>query len=328
MHQGDTVIKTYLFTETETREDIPPEDWQSAAQGDCALLWVDVRSMDDGDIALLTEAFGLHSLAIESMKDRYRRPHLYQFHDHFYVNMTMVTNTRGGHGVKPMELHLFVGARYVITVVSEATCEAVDSALEEYRNTPGLCVRGPMYAVYLLTEDLVETYYPIVDKLDDDADKLESTMLDHADKKSLARNFELKRRGFELRKLLGPQRDILNDLSRRDFPFIEGENQVYFQDVYNRMIRLFDILDTVREILSGNLDIYLSTVSNRLNEVMKVLTVWSIILMALSFITGFYGMNFAHLPWLRSPNAFRNALIAMALIIVAMLWLFRRKKFV
>lgn len=184
-----------------------------------------------------------------------------------------------------------------------------------------------MYAVYLLSEDLVETYYPIVDKLDNDAYGLENTMLDRADKASLARNFDLKRRGYELRKLLGPQRDILNDLSRRDFPFIEGENKVYFQDVYNRMIRLFDILDTVREILSGNLDIYLSTVSNRLNEVMKVLTVWSIVLMTLSFITGFYGMNFVHLPWLRAPHAFRNVLVGMALVTAGMLWMFRRKKF-
>lgn len=185
-----------------------------------------------------------------------------------------------------------------------------------------------MYAVYLLAEDLVETYYPVVDKLDDDADKLENVMLDRGDKAALKHNLALKRRGFELRKLLGPQRDILNDLSRRDFPFIEGENQVYFQDVYNRMIRLFDILDTVREILSGNLDIYLSTVSNRLNEVMKVLTVFSAILMMLSLITGFYGMNFTHIPWLHSPNAFRNILISMAAITVGLLLWFRRKGWV
>lgn len=322
------MIKTYLFTKDGTQEDISLQDWKSQAHDDCSLLWVDVRSLTKDDVDQLAKIFDLHALAVKSMFNGYRRPHLFQFSDHFYVNMTMVAPSRGSHGIKPLELHLFVGGKFIITAVKEEACEAVESALEEYKNTPGLCAKGPMHAVYLLSEDLVETYYPIVDKLDDDADKLENTMLDRADKASLAHNFALKRRGFELRKLLGPQRDILNDLSRRDFTFIEGENQVYFQDVYNRLIRLFDILDTVRDILSGNLDIYLSTVSNRLNEVMKVLTVWSIILMVLSFITGFYGMNFIHLPWLGARNAFRNVLVCMAIVTAGMLWLFRRKKFI
>lgn len=319
------MIKTYLFTQSGTREDVPVEDWRQLTEGDCSLLWVDVRSLTQAEIERLAAVFGLHSLAVDSVLDGYRRPHVYNFTDHFYVNMTMVKTTRGNHGIKPLELHLFVGGKFVITAVKDDACEAVDNAIAEYISTPKLCARGPMYAVYLLAEDLVETYYPIVEKLDSDADKLEDVMLDRADKASLKRNFDLKRRGFELRKLLGPQRDVLNDLARRDFPFIEGEDKVYFQDVYSRMIRLFDVLDTVREVLSGNLDIYLSTVSNRLNEVMKVLTVFAAILMMLSFITGFYGMNFTHIPWLESPNAFRNILVAMGAITGGMLWWFKRK---
>lgn len=322
------MIKTYLFSELETTQDVSLDNWQSLVEDKRSLLWVDVRSVTQDDMDLLSKAFGLHTLAVESVLDGYRRPHLFQFPDHFYVNMTMVKSTRANHGIKPMELHLFVGGKFVITAVKDEHSDAVDNALEEYTNAPNLCARGPMYAVYLLAEDLVETYYPVVDKLDDDADKLENIMLERGDRVALKHNLALKRRGFELRKLLGPQRDILNDLSRRDFPFIEGENQVYFQDVYNRMIRLFDILDTVREILSGNLDIYLSTVSNRLNEVMKVLTVFATILMTLSLITGFYGMNFSHIPWLRSPNAFRNILIAMGAITGGLLLWFHRKGWV
>lgn len=321
------MIKTYLFTQTEIRQDVPLENWKQLTEGDCSLLWVDVRSAEKVEIDKLAELFGLHAIALESVADAYRRPHLYQFSDHFYVNMTMVQASHKNHIPKPLELHLFVGGRYVITIAN-GEADAVDKAIEEYVNTPGLCARGPMYAVYLLAEDLVETYYPIVDQLDDDADKLEDIMLDRADRASLKKNFDLKHRSFELRKLLGPQRDVLNDLSRRDFPFIEGESHVYFQDVYNRMIRLFDILDTVREILSGNLDIYLSSVSNRLNEVMKVLTVFATILMMLSFITGFFGMNFTHIPWLHSPNAFRNILIFMGAITLGMLLWFRRKGWV
>ncbi|MCL5735272.1 MAG: magnesium/cobalt transporter CorA [Actinobacteria bacterium] len=323
------MTKTYLFTSKGVQKDVSLDDWRSLAPDECKLLWVDVRSATPEEVNDLARRFGLHAVAVESCLDGYRRPHLYEFSDHFYVNLTVLkpgpNRVQGEHGVKASELHLFAGGDFIITITADKESEAVDKALAVYLDSPAACSRGPMYAVYLLTEDLVETYYPLVEKLDDEADKLESKMLDKADKKSLSKLFALKRRGFELRKLLGPQRDVLTELARRDFPFIEGENRIYFQDIYNRMIRIFDMMDTIREILSGNLDIYLSTVSNRLNEVMKVLTVVATVLMTLSFITGFWGMNFVSLPWLQSPNSVRNMLISMGVITAGMLWWFRRK---
>lgn len=320
------MIKTYLFTQTEVNEDVPLDNWQSLVEDDSKLLWVDVRSANKDELDQLADKFGLHTITIESILDEYRRPHLYEFKDHFYVNMTLLKKrNHSSYGINPSELHVIAGGKFIITITKEKECDAVDTAIAEFKDTPMLCERGPIYAVYLLAEDLVETYFPIVEKLDDEADKLENEMLDKADKASIRKLFNLKRQVFELRRLLGPQRDIFNELNRRDFPFMKGESQVYFQDVYSRMIRVFDMLDTIREILSGNLDIYLSTVSNRLNEVMKVLTVFATILMMLSLITGFYGMNFTHIPWLRSPNAFRNVIVFMALVTAVMLLWFRRK---
>lgn len=323
------MIKSYLFTNSSVQEDINLDNWRDMVAGENDMLWVDLRSYTKDEVNSLAQQFGLHSLAVESLLDGYSRPHLYDFQDHFYVNMTTVAvKGRNSHEMKPSELHLFAGEKFVITAYREAECEAVNSAIKEFLDTPKLAQKGPIYAIYLLAEDLVESYYPIVEKLDEEADKLEDTMMDKADKQSLRRLFNLKREAFELRRLLGPQRDIFNELSRRDFPYIQGEDQVYFQDIYNRMIRLFDMLDTIREILSGNLDIYLSTVSNRLNEVMKVLTVAATILMTLSFITGFYGMNFTKLPYLDAPNAFRNVTLMMAAITLGMLWWFRKKGWV
>jgi len=288
---GDLMIKTYLFTKSEVSRDAAVEDWRELTKGDCSLLWVDVRSATEEDMSKLAECFGLHAIAVESCMDHYRRPHLYEFDDHFYVNMTMLRETRTNHGVKPHELHLFVGGKFILSVTKDSDSEAVDQALKEYVDTPGLCARGPMYAVYLLAEDLIDTYYPIVNKLDESADKLENDMLQKTHKGLLKRNLDLKHEVFELRRVLGPQRDVLNDLSRRDFAFIEGEASVYFQDVYNRMIRVFDMLDTIREILTSNFDIYLASVSNRLNDIMKVLTILAVIIGVFSFITGFLGMN-------------------------------------
>lgn len=324
------MIKTYLFTEGKFKQDVLLDDWRSLVSGDCALLWVDISEFKKDELKDIASKFGLHQLAIQSCLDGYRRPHLYEFEDHFYVNMTLVGSRNNHHknhgGIRPDELHLFVGGKYIITASKGKTSDAVNNAIKEYQDTPGLCSRGPMYGVYLLAEDLVESYFPIVENLDNQADDIESQMLENATKKSLNRLFKLKRNGFELRRLLGPQRDIFSELARRDFSFIEGENMVYFQDVYNRMIRIFDMLDTIREILSGSLDIYLSTVSNRLNQVMKVLTIAATIMMILSFITGFYGMNFTHLPWLDAPNAFRNMTAIMVVITIGLLWWFRHIK--
>ncbi|MCX8052781.1 MAG: magnesium/cobalt transporter CorA [Armatimonadetes bacterium] len=320
------MTKSYLFTKQGVQENFNLDDWNSIAENECRLLWVDVRSASPEEVNDLARRFGFHPVAVQSCLDRYHRPHLYEFADHFYVNLTVVGRSRrNNHGLRPSELHLFAGRDFIVTISLEKDNEPVDRALAVYLGGSSVCSRGPMYAVYLLTQDLVETYFPLVESLDDEADKLENRMLDNADKKALAQLFALKRRGFELRKLLGPQRDILTELSRRDFLFIEGEHRVYFQDVYNRMIRIFDMMDTIREILSGSLDIYLSTVSNRLNEVMKVLTVVATVLMTLSFITGFYGMNFVHLPWLQSPNAFRNMCVFMTVLTAGMLWWFQRK---
>jgi magnesium transporter len=219
---------------------------------------------------------------------------------------------------------VFSGRNWLITLAKDRN-DAVDAALKEFIENPKLCERGSIYAVYLLAEDLVETYFPLVENLDNQADDLESEMLDKADKESLRKVFDLKHRGFEIRKILGPQRDIMNELARRDFAFMEGENRVYFQDVYGRMIRIFDMLDTIREVLSGNLDIYLSTVSNRLNEVMKVLTVFTVIIGVMAVITGFFGMNFEYLPGLKSPVSVIAITVGMVVLTFVMLYIFKRK---
>lgn len=323
------MIKTYLFSAAETREDVPLEDWRMLIEGHESLLWVDARSPGPEELHRLAEAFGLQPEALRSCMDSFHRPRLHEYADHFYLNLTVVRGAdRSGRGIKASELHLFVGEKFVIALSENESAPAVERALAEYMANPTLCRRGAIYAAYVLAEDLTETYLAIAEKLDAEADRLETAMLDRADKATMRKTFVLKSRVFELRKLLGPQRDVFGQIVRRDFPFERDNSTVHFQDVYNRMIRVFDVLDTVREVLSNSLDIYLSTVSNRLNEVMKVLTVAATILMTLSLIAGFYGMNFVHLPWLRAPNAFRNMCIFMGVLTALMLAWFKWKDWI
>ena len=318
------MIKTYLFSSQGVSEDVPFDDFRRLVAKDRALFWVDAREVTQKEIDSLARVFGLHSIALDSIIDGYRRPHLYEFSDHFYLNMTVIDGACDiTCDIEPTELHIFAGEAWIVTISNEKGVAAIDNALSEYRASPNLAAHGPIYALYFVAEDLVETYFPVIDDLDDRADDLEAVMLENPSRKSLRTLFDLKHRAFELRKLLDPQRDIFNDLSRRDFPFTAGEERVYFQDIYSRMIRLFDMLDTIREILSGNLDIYLSTISNRLNSVMKTLTVLTAVIGVLAFVTGFFGMNIRDIPWLHSPHGLENVLLLMAGSSVVMLLVFK-----
>lgn len=319
------MLETYLITEqgTETGLEASPETVSKA--GEHGLLWVDLREYDDKEIQNLADSFSFHPVTVESCLDDYRRPHLWEFENYFYINLTTIEHSSPNKELKVSELHIFAGKNFIVTACRNKSSEAVDRALKEMNSAPGESHRGTLYAVYLLTEDLVETYFPTVERLDSNADKLEDIMFNRPDKNTLKHLFTLKRRGQELRRLLGPQRDVFSELARRDFPFMVGDNRIYFQDSYNRIVHIFDMLDTIREVLSAALDVYLSSVSNRLNQVMKILTIVSTVMMALAFITGFFGMNFIHLPWLRSPYAFRNMVAAMLGLTVIMLYGFRRK---
>lgn len=293
---------------------------------DNGLLWIDCRDITDSELQCLESTFNLHQVTIESIKDPYRRPKLWEFPQYFYVNLTVLHKSQKLSRIKPAELHLFAGSNFIITVCKSSDAIAVVETLKDYSESPAMAERGPMYAVYLLAEYLIQSYVPVLDKLDAEADKLENAMLEMVDDSPLKKLYSYKRRVFELRRYLGPQRDIFSELVRRDFAFTNRDWQVYFQDIYNRMIRIFDMLDTIREILSSSLDIHLSNISNRLNLIMKVLTVISTIFMALSLVTGFFGMNFIHLPWLHSRFAFPGIMLFMALLTFVMLAIFRKMK--
>ena len=319
------MITPKLVTVHGLSEDVTLDNWQEKLRDVEGFLWIDVRQVNQDDIKSLAERFGFHEVCVESCLNPYTRPTLHQFKDHICLNLTTIGESSDGQ-IDPEELHIFTGERYLVTVISERKNDALNALSKEYLEDPELADRGTLYAMYLIAQALVDSYMPLVERLDESVDHLETEMLEQADKPAMQRLFVLKRQLYDLRRLLGPQRDVFTELARRQFSFAKTSQDVYFNDLYSRMIYLFDIMDTIREAQSNALDIYLSATSNRLNEIMKVLTVAAIILMTLSFYTGFYGMNFRWLPWLNSPNAFRNMIGLMLATVGFMLYMFRRKK--
>jgi magnesium transporter len=177
---------------------------------------------------------------------------------------------------------------------------------------------------YMIVDEIVDGYQPVLDKLADEISEIEDVVLDHPDPETLSRIFSLKRKLVEFRRIAGGMREVVNSLIRRENGIVGDDLDPYFRDIYDHIIRTVDLIETYRDLLSGALDIYLSAVANRTNEVMKVLTIWGTVALPLVIITGFFGMNL-HLPWADNPHGIDYAVGLMAISTIAVLVYFKMK---
>jgi magnesium transporter len=185
---------------------------------------------------------------------------------------------------------------------------------------------GTDFLCHAILDALVDEYMPLIDQMDDEVEILEDIVLEKPSPATLERLLMLKHSIMELRRVISPQREMVNRLTRDEFELIDPQSRFYFRDIYDHLVRIQDLSDTIRDIVSGAMDIYLNSTSLRLNEVMKALTIVSTIFLPLSFIAGVFGMNFAQIPTASHPLGFYICCAAMLVIGVAMLVYFRRRK--
>ncbi|MBI4366131.1 MAG: magnesium/cobalt transporter CorA, partial [Deltaproteobacteria bacterium] len=223
------------------------------------------------------------------------------------------------------ELHCFVGANYVVTVHHEPM-PALATARVRWRQAVETVTEGIGFLVYTIMDSVVDEYFPLLDRLNEGLEELETRVLQNAADHTSQQIFRLKKNLLHLRKILAPKRDIFNILSRRDQPLFPAQTQFFLRDVYDHLLRILEQVDTQREMAAGLLEAYLSAVANRTNVVMKTLTVAATILMTLSLVAGIYGMNFEHMPELKWRYGYTMALGIMVAVSVVMGLLFRRKK--
>ena len=260
----------------------------------CDLLWVDVVAPTADELRLIGEEFAFHPLALEDAARPHQRPKLDPY-DGFFFLVFYALCTKDGRP-RPSEINLFVGKSYLVTVHHDAIPELEETARRWRQNVAQVGDRGVGLLVYSLLDAVVDGYFPVVDDLSDRIDDLESAIFDHSDPNAQETIFALKKDLLAVRRVLAPERDVMNLLVRRESPIFGEPNLVYFQDVYDHILRVTDAVDTYRDLLSSALDASLSITSNRLNRNMKTLTASSIILMSMTLIAGIYGMNFVHMP--------------------------------
>jgi magnesium transporter len=280
--------------------------------------WFDVADPVSPELDELARRFELHELQIEDCRHRPQRPKTEE-HDHYIF--TVLKHIHDAAELEFDDIDLFLGPDFLISVRS------ADAVVVE--SVRGRAVQEKIERLdklfYMIVDQIVDGYQPVLDKLADEIAEIEDVVLDRPDPETLSRIFALKRKLVEFRRVASGMREVVNALTRREGGLLGDDLDPYFRDVYDHIIRTVDMIETYRDLLSGALDIYLSAVANRTNEVMKVLTIWGTVALPLVIITGFFGMNLK-LPWANDPHGTDYAVALMAISTISILVYFKMKR--
>ncbi len=303
-------------------------DEAAAERGRHPMLWVNIDGLGDAAVvARIGELFGLHKLALEDVVNVHQRAKVEPYGDHVFI---VVREAAFNDHLEMDQISLFVGRDFVVTF-QERPGDAFEPVRERIRKVKGrICHESGDYLAYALIDAVIDAYYPVLEKYGEMLEDLEDETIEHATRRTVERIHAIKREFLVLRRAIWPAREAIGAVIREDLPNISPGTKVYFRDCYDHLVQLIDVLEMYRETGSDLMEVYLSSVSNRMNEVMKVLTIISTIFMPLSFVAGVYGMNFdtAH-PWNMPELGWRYgyffALGVMAAVVAGMLVYFRRK---
>jgi magnesium transporter len=287
-------------------------------------LWLDIERPDADDYKLLEETFKAHPLTIEDIQHQNQRPKIDEYPE--YNFLVIFQAVWEGDDVSFLEHHLFVGPYYLITVHDEPA-PALAELQARITKGPTLTKGQPAFLTYLVIDALVDATFPVLERVDETVDRMEDEIIEKAEPGSLDRIYHLKHSVTELRRYLGAQRDVFQRLITHGIHLQQQDMTLYYRDVYDHIVRQYETVDSLRDLLSSAMDVYLSTVSNRLNQTTKALTVIASLFLPLSFLTGFYGMNFTYLVTvLETPTlAFAFGVGTMLIAIAIQLYFFRRR---
>lgn len=289
------------------------------------LLWVDLERPDDQAAQLLDKTFRFHPLAIEDcLSQSIQHPKVDDYDQYLFIIAHAVRAELPLEAQDTEELGIFLGPNFVVTSHHQPL-PCIGKVWERVTQDARLMSRGPDFLLYEILDYLIDDYLPILDNLDEILDGVEAEIFGAPTHDTLNRIFSAKRDTLYLRRVMGPQRDVLNRLSRQEFSLIRPQAAIYFRDVYDRLARVVDTNDALRDLVSGALETYLSVVSNRLNEVMKFLTVVSTIILPLSLIASIYGMNFRFMPELEFRYGYFAILGVMVVLGLGMAVYFKRR---
>lgn len=323
------MIRTIYFP-----KDGPPQrhlsraEWLSALDHQSGFLWVSLEDPDDAEmISVLADIFQFHPLTIEDCQSiGYQTPKIDDFGGYIFIIAQAILHQDSRLEELEMgELDIYLGKSYLVSCYRGAKIPAIEAVWGRLKRDERLHSSGPDFLCHALLDMMVDDYMPLLDQMDEEIELLEDKVLAAPQPSTLERILNLKHSIMTLWRIISPMREVVNRLSRDEYPQIDARTRIYFRDVYDHLVRIQDLSENIRDIVSGALDIYLNSTSLRLNEVMKALTIVSTVFLPLTFIAGVYGMNFLYMPELSWKYGYPLVWVMFLLVVAGMVVFFKRR---
>jgi len=291
------------------------------------VTWINVDGLHEvGIIEKIGPPFGIHPLTLEDIVNTGQRAKVDDFEDYIYIVFKMLIFDETTFHISSEQVSLILGPRFIISF-QEIEGDVFNFVRERIRKGRiHMRKSGPDYLAYALMDAIVDHYFLILEKMGERIEQFENEVYAEPTPEILQAIHELKREIIYFRKQVWPMREVLNNLQKTESPLVQQTNKVFIRDVYDHTIQVIDTIESFRDIIAGMMDLYLSTVSNRMNEVMKVLTIMATLFIPLTFIAGIYGMNFKFMPELEWKWSYPVLWAVLLVISGCMLFYFRRKK--
>ena len=316
----------YNAADLRERQVNTPANLSDIVPTDRYVTWVNIDGLHDvGLIEGVGRRFGIHALVLEDILNTSQRPKLEDFEDYLFITLKMFDVEEDG-GVETEQASIILGKDYVLSF-SEDVRDSLTLIKDRLRRGKGkIRSGGGDYLVYALLDAIVDQYFLVLDRYNQTIESLEDEILEDPGPETLSSIHAAKRELIFFHRHIWPLRDILGQLKKGDLPHVQETSRIYIADVYDHLTQVIETTEAFRDILSGLQDLYLSTLSHKMNEVMKVLTIIATLFIPLTFIAGIYGMNFDYMPELRWPWGYFGIWGVMIAVTVGLLFYFRRKK--
>lgn len=293
------------------------------------VTWINVDGLQNVDlIKQIGHAYALHPLVLEDIVNPVQRAKIETFDKYIFIVMKMMIWHEETNNFTVQQISLILGDQFVITF-QEKHCVLFDTIQNALRTSQGrIREQGSDYLTYILIDTIVDHYFLILENLGDQIETVEQVIITDPTRKNIQSLYKLKRKVFIFRKIVWPVREIINHLLQTKFTFVSDFVLPYYRDVYDHVMQIIDTVETFRDMLGSMLDIYLSSLTNRINEVMKVLTIIATLFIPLTFLASIYGMNFKYMPELNWKWGYFTVLGIMGVTVIGMLVYFRKKKWI
>ena len=323
------MIKSFHFSSDGTCQyNLNSDELIQARSDSSGLLWINLEYPSPEEIQdILVNLFHFHPLVIEDcLSIGYQSPKIDEFDDYIFIIAHVIKANQSMDDITTQELDFFLGSNYLVTFFLDEGPSPVESVWLRLSRDERLYKHGADLLCHTIMDDIVDNYTPVIDEIEEAMDSLENEVLEKPNPKTLEQLIQIKHGLLAIRRIILPQREVMNRLSRDDFPQIKPQVQIYYRDIYDHLVRIQDMIESLRDIVAGDLDIYLNSTSLRLNEIMKALTIVSTIFLPLSFIAGVYGMNFHFMPEISKPWGYPMAWLIFLLIAAGMLYFFKKRR--